>query len=148
MTRVVLRTKVNGYYTDVFQRFDKDLFNYLFPPSFIASLVYNEGSDPGNRVKVQFKIPYKSIMHVQITQKIVNDKRAYFIDEGLELPFGLKMWQHKHEVENCNNCSIIVDDITFSFGKPWLDALMKPLVIVAFAGRKPQYKKFFGACKN
>ena len=58
------------------------------------------------------------------------------------LPFGIKEWQHKHIVKQCDVGVEIVDEIEFSAGNILLDCFWYVGFLPQFLLRKPQYKKF------
>jgi ligand-binding SRPBCC domain-containing protein len=141
----ILRTQVNGYYTDVMKRFDLDLFEALKPIGAKMEVVQFTGSETGDVVEIKFISPIKASWISDITDHGADDNQAYFIDVGRVLPFPLKEWQHRHIVEKVDDHnSIIVDDITFSSGRKWLDVLIYVPLMLSFYPRKRIYRRYFG----
>ena len=141
----ILKTKVNGYYTEVMKRFDLDLFEALKPKGAKMEVVQFTGSETGDVVELKFISPIKASWISDITDHGVDDNQAYFLDEGRVLPWPLKEWQHRHIVEKIDeNNSMIVDDITFSSGWWLLDVFIYVPLLLSFYPRKPVYRRFFG----
>lgn len=131
------------------KKFDKELFEALLPPSFVASLARYDGSAPGDEVHVQFHLPWRSLWISRITQEEQNSRGFYFIDEGIRLPFGLRTWKHRHSAVKIDEYTTgIIDDIRFSTGIKIMDLLAWPLLFLAFFPRKWQYKSFFKKLKG
>ncbi len=140
----VLKTLVNGYYTDVMKRFDLDLFEALKPIGAKMEVVQFTGSETGDIVELKFISPIKASWISDITDHGSDHTQAYFIDEGRVLPFPLKEWKHRHIVEKVDDHnSIIVDDITFSSGRKWLDFLIYLPLMLSFYPRKRIYRRYF-----
>lgn len=137
--KIYFQSGVSGSYSQVFEAFDKTLFEYLLPKQ--ATLIKFEGSEVGNVVHIQF--PFNTNWISTITEVNKRDGHNYFIDRGTKLPFGLKHWEHKHIVRQEGKGSVIEDDITFSTGNKWLDFIYYPGLYLAFYPRKKQYKIYF-----
>jgi ligand-binding SRPBCC domain-containing protein len=147
MPNITLNTKVQGSVEEVFARFDQELFQYLKPPTFIADIVLYEGSAIGNRVSVAFKLPWRSLMEVEITEIHLEPSHSYFVDQGIQMPFGIKSWRHAHHVIASGPCVVIRDQITFESKYRLANLFIWPAFYISFYLRKPQYKKYFGVCQ-
>ena len=127
---------------DVYEHFDRDLFVYLLPPG--ARLLRFDGSGKDDIVHIQFTFPLKTEWISRIVQTTREPGHAWFVDEGVKLPFRLKDWEHKHHVyEEDAGHSKIVDEIQFSTGSAVIDILMYPFLLSAFLPRVWQYRKYF-----
>jgi len=126
------------------ERFDRQLFEALLPANASTEIVAFTGSKKGNKVHLRFLKPIKADWISLITEDGQNEQEAWFIDEGAQLPFPLKYWQHKHIVRKISEqTSMIIDDITFK-GPNWLvTLLMYPGIYLGFAPRKKLYKAYF-----
>lgn len=141
---IVLKTQVNGYYKDVMDKFDLDLFEALKPIGAKMEIVQFTGSKTGDVVEIKFIRPLKTQWLSKITDHGSDENQSYFIDEGVVLPKPLKLWKHKHIVRKVDNQnSEIIDDITFSSGKNWLDILLYLPLFFSFYPRKGIYRKYF-----
>ena len=143
--RLVLRTQVKGNYKAVMEQFDRNLFEALSPKQGKIEIVEFTGSKKGDRVHLRFLSPIKADWVSLITEDGVNDREAYFVDEGVELPFPLRYWRHRHVVERLtDDTSIIVDDIQYKGSNAIISGLMYPALWAAFYPRKRVYRSYFG----
>ncbi|MFT2009737.1 SRPBCC family protein [Pontibacter sp. 13R65] len=139
-----IRTLVKQDYLSVFDAFDERLFRKLSPPYPRLKLLRFDGSYPGDVVEVELQAGFKSYRWTSlITERVVTDTEAYFVDEGLEVPSPLRRWRHKHLVAKEGAGAVIHDIIEYSTGSKTLDLLLYPLMLVQFGSRKPVYKKMF-----
>jgi ligand-binding SRPBCC domain-containing protein len=149
MMRIKLKSQIAAPYELVQRNFDKELFRYLLPPSFVASLTRYDGAAPGNEVHVQFHVPWKSLWISRIIQTEQSANFFYFIDEGIRLPFGLRTWKHRHSVIKMDDVKTeIVDDIHFGTQNKMMDLWAWPILFLAFYPRKWQYQSFFSKTQN
>lgn len=147
--QLLIKSKVTAPYELVQQNFDKELFEALLPPSFVAALARYDGSAPDDEVHIQFHLPWRAMWISRITEAEQTPAAYHFIDEGIRLPFGLRKWKHKHGVIKIDgNKTTIVDDIHFSTPNKLMDLLAWPLLFLAFYPRKWQYKSFFKKLKG
>ena len=142
--RILLKSVVKCNYEKVSTDFSSDLFGYLLPPKFVASLVAYEGSTPGSKVHIRFKLPWPSDW-ISIIKSETKDAGKYvFVDEGEKLPFGLKSWRHIHSVVKVDeDHTQIIDDMSFSVGNKIFDYFVFPVLYLSFYPRKKLYKKYF-----
>lgn len=127
------------------ERFDRELFEALTPPVGKIEVVEFTGSKEGDQVHLKFIRPIKAEWISRITEHGEDQKRSYFIDEGVSLPPGLTYWKHEHIVEDIDgkNCAII-DRIHFRSYFFVFSLLMYPFLFFTFYPRKKQYKAYFG----
>ena len=143
--KIRLQTKVKGYYTDVMSRFDKDLFKALEPDLGKMEIVEFTGSKKGDRVHLRFLQPFKAEWISDIVEDGRDDNSAYFIDEGVKLPFGIQNWRHIHIVEKIDErSSWIIDDIEYTGRNQLHTLLLYPMLFLAFYPRKQKYRSYFG----
>jgi ligand-binding SRPBCC domain-containing protein len=142
---IKFETKVNGNYREVMAKFDRALFEALKPKLGTMEIVEFTGSKKGDRVHIRFVSPIKAKWVSDIVEDYEDEKEAYFIDEGVELPFPLSYWQHKHIVRKIDeNTSLIIDDITYEANNWLFTKLMYPALYLGFAPRGPIYRSYFG----
>jgi ligand-binding SRPBCC domain-containing protein len=114
------------------------------PPKFVATLIVYEGSKPGSKVHIRFKLPLPSDWISRIKSELKDSEKYIFVDEGEKLPFGLKQWKHIHSVIKVDDeHTRIVDDMSFSTGNKFFDILIYPVLYLSFYPRKKLYKKYF-----
>jgi len=141
-----LQTKVNGNYKDIMHQFDRDLFEALKPRQAKMEIVEFTGSKKGDKVHLRFLSPIKAEWISHIVEDGVNDREAYFIDEGTSLPFPLTSWRHQHIVQKITeDTSYIIDDMTFSGSNALITALIYPGIYLGFYPRKKVYQNYFNA---
>jgi ligand-binding SRPBCC domain-containing protein len=139
-----ITTLVTQNYRQVADRFDQNLFKVLNPPFPPVKLLRFDGSRKGDEVHLQldfllFRQVWKSLI-------IENGEKAgeiYFIDKGIQLPFFLSCWQHKHIIRQQGKQTAIIDDIQFRTPFFLFDILLYPVLYGQFLYRKPVYRKFF-----
>lgn len=146
---IKLITRVDGHYLDVMKRFDRKLFEELLPPVGKTDIIDFTGSMTGDKVHLRFITPLKAEWISDITDHGQDDNKAWFVDEGRVLPFGISYWKHRHIVKKVDNVtSEIIDDITYKASNPVLTLLMYPGLWLSFYPRKSIYKRYFKQTQN
>ena len=149
MMHIKLSTTVNGNYLEVYSRFDADLFKALSPPWGGLKILEFSGSKKGDRVHLELNIPFKAKWIGIIAEDGMDHEKAWFVDEGEVLPFGLKKWKHRHIIKKIDekHCHI-VDDIEYKTSfKLWSWILYMPLYMM-FWMRKSVYRSYFSKGRN
>lgn len=142
---IKLETKVKGNHKEVMARFGRALFEALAPRLGKMEIVEFTGSKKGDRVHIRFLKPLKAEWVSVITEDAANDEEAYFTDEGVQLPFPLSFWKHKHIVRQITaDTSCIIDDITFRGPNVLITLLLYPAIFLGFYPRKKIYRSYFG----
>lgn len=142
--KIKITTPVESSVKTVWKKFDITLLKKLAPPFPFMKVLQYDGNKKGDIVSFELNfILFRQIWTSHITESIEDGKHAYFIDEGVELPFFLKEWHHKHLIENHGGNAKIVDLIHYTTPFGWLDYAMYPLMYAQFAYRIPIYKRFF-----
>ncbi|MEM9983463.1 MAG: hypothetical protein AAF804_00070 [Bacteroidota bacterium] len=147
MMHIEIRTPVKGDYRTVMQGFDQQLFEALSPPGAGVELMRFDGSKRGDVVHIRLKLLgfIRQDWVSEIVEDGENEKKAWFVDRGVELPFFLGAWEHHHLVENTGpGHSVIVDDIRFRGPNRLMDYLLYPVLYAQFAYRRPIYQRIFG----
>jgi ligand-binding SRPBCC domain-containing protein len=142
--RIIITTPVAKNYLQVAHMFDEKLLSSLNPPFPPVKIVRYDGSTTGDEVHLQLNfILFKQIWKSLITAHHADEKEIYFIDEGIQLPFFLKYWRHKHIVAKDKQGACIIDDVTFKTPFFLFDYVLYPVLYLQFLYRKPIYKKYF-----
>ncbi len=144
---IKIETAVRGNYKEVLARFDRELFEQLSPPGAEVDLIRFDGSHKGDIVHLRLKLAgmIKQDWISEIVEEGEDDEKAWFVDQGTQLPFFLSKWKHRHIVRRqAEEESLIVDDIHFEWHNPLLSGLLYPLLYAQFAYRAPIYRRFFG----
>lgn len=146
--RITLTTQVEQDYRQVWQGFDEKLFRALKPPLMPLEILRYDGNQTSNQVHVRIG-PFRQAWISVITERGERESEFYFVDEGLQLPFPLKMWRHHHRVLQANDGgSHIIDDFTYATSILLLDYLLYPLFYLLFAARRPVYQTYFAKHAN
>lgn len=144
MKNLKFKTLVDGHYQDVMKRFDRALFEALAPPFVPFKILKFTGSETGDTVHLQFG----KLLGVEWISKITDhgsdDSEAYFVDEGIKLPFPLKYWHHRHIVrKESETQSWIIDDIAYQATNVLFTRVMYPILYNGFKSRDKVYKTYF-----
>lgn len=138
------KTPVNGHYLEVFNAFDRDLFEALKPPYGEMNIVSFSGSRKGDKVHLRFLRPFKAEWISEIIEDKVTEKKAYFVDIGTTIPWPLLTWKHEHVVEKVDDHhSLVIDHITFTGKNSLLTLLLYPVLYLGFYPRKKIYRRYF-----
>lgn len=141
---ITIITQVDQDYLSVKDGFDASLFKALSPPFPPVRLIRFDGSKKGDLVSLELNfIFFRQKWTSEITEDQTDEHEFYFIDQGVELPFFLKYWKHKHRIIRKGNCSIIRDEISFKSHFGLLTLLLYPVILLQFGYRIPVYKKVF-----
>jgi ligand-binding SRPBCC domain-containing protein len=141
--KISILSPVNKNYLEVFDAFSKELFEYLAPKGQLNLLQF-DGCHKGDLIKIQFLKPFKTIWISEITANGISADNAFFIDEGVTLPFGLKEWRHQHIITKTGEGSCVINDFIEYKGQNKLITLFHfiPLYL-SFYQRKAKYKSYF-----
>jgi ligand-binding SRPBCC domain-containing protein len=129
--------------TNVWKQFDQKLLEKLSPPFPIVRIRTFEGCKTNDRVVLEMNfLLLKTTWSSIITEFQESESENFFIDEGVEMPFGLIYWQHKHMVKKLTDTtSAVVDSIQFKSKFFLLDYLLYPLFYGMILYRIPIYQK-------
>lgn len=142
--KISLSTTVEQGYLDVKNGFTESLFKKLSPPFPPVKLLRFDGSEKGDIVSLELNfIFFRQKWTSLITEDRTTDFEFFFVDEGVELPFFLKRWRHKHRVISSGIGSIIRDEIEFEGPFGLMTVILFPVMWLQFAFRKPIYRKIF-----
>jgi len=142
--KITIETAVQQDFLQVKEGFNETLFKKLSPPFPPVKLLRFDGSAKGDLVSLELNfIFFKQKWTSKILEDQTTDQEFYFIDEGIELPFFLKKWTHKHRIIRAGENAIIRDEIDYQAPFGLLSLLLYPAMLLQFAYRKPIYKKIF-----
>lgn len=142
--KITLSTPVEQGYLDVKNGFNEALFKKLSPPFPPVKLLHFDGSEKGDKVSLELNfIFFKQKWTSLITEDRTTELEFFFVDEGVELPFFLKKWKHKHRVISSGIGSVIRDEIEFEAPFIVLTYLLYPAMWLQFAFRGPIYRRIF-----
>jgi len=142
--KIVIETTVEQDYLTVKEGFNESLFKKLAPPFPPVKLLRFDGSTTGDVVSLELNfIFFKQRWTSDIVADETTEKEFYFIDKGVELPFFLKAWEHKHRIIKNGEGSIIRDEISYQGPFGLMTLLLYPALYLQFLYRKPIYRKIF-----
>lgn len=142
--KITIETPVEQGYLEVKSGFNESLFKKLSPPFPPVKLLRFDGSRKGDFVTLELDfIFFKQKWTSEIIEDRTTELEFYFVDQGVELPFFLKKWKHKHRVISAGIGSIIRDEIEFEAPFGLMTILLYPVLWVQFAYRKGIYRMIF-----
>lgn len=142
---VRIATEVGADLAAVHSAFTRTLLEKLNPPFPSAKLLRYDGEQPGDEVWIELHfILFKQVWKSVIAEQHQTEQAIYFVDKGVQLPFFLSSWQHKHLLESLpGGGTLVVDELRFTTPF-WLPAfLAKPLFAGLMLYRRPIYKRVF-----
>ena len=104
-----------------------------------------EWSGIKNGCVAYFKLWFFGWKKLKVIHKdyINNESHLKFVDQGLELPFGLSFWHHTHIVENNKKYITITDNLIFSHNNYIIGLMIYPMMIAPIVLRRFLYKMYF-----
>jgi ligand-binding SRPBCC domain-containing protein len=142
--KITIETHVEQGYLTVKKGFNETLFTKLSPPFPPVKLIRFDGSTTGDLVILELNfIFFKQNWTSEIVEDQTDEKEFYFVDKGIELPFFLKKWTHRHRIIKDGENAIIRDEIEYKAPFLVLTWLLYPVMLLQFAYRKPIYKRIF-----
>jgi ligand-binding SRPBCC domain-containing protein len=142
--KINISTRVDKSYLEVKEGFTEKLFLNLNPPFPPVRLLQFDGSSKGDIVSLELNFfIFKQKWTSEITADHTDENEFYFIDEGIELPFFLKKWKHKHRIIKSGSGSLIKDEIEYKGTFGLMTLLLFPVLYGQFLYRQPIYKKVF-----
>jgi ligand-binding SRPBCC domain-containing protein len=126
--------------------FTRELFMALAPPFPAFHLLRYDGAKTGDTVAIELQAGPKRWRWTSLITDhgVLPDGTHFFVDEGQLLPAPLRQWRHRHLIQPApSGGSVIVEDITFSTGRRWLDYLIWPAMWAQFKLRGPVYRRWF-----
>ncbi|MCH6199134.1 hypothetical protein MMU07_06075 [Aquiflexum sp. LQ15W] len=142
--KINIETTVEQDFLQVKEGFNESLFTKLSPPFPPVRLLRFDGSEKGDLVTLELDfLLFKQKWTSLITEDHTDGKEFFFVDQGIDLPFFLREWKHKHRIIKNGLGSIIRDEITFKAKPGFLGIFLYPAMYLQFLYRKPIYKKYF-----
>jgi ligand-binding SRPBCC domain-containing protein len=138
-----MSTPVRGHVPkEIINVFDFDLLRALSPPMMKPELISYGGYAPGTKIHFRLNTPFGTKdWKGMISEYSENETEIYFTDEGVELPFGIKTWKHKHRLIRRHYGTEIRDEVEFSFYGVLSRLFFTPGIWLQFLYRKPLYRK-------
>ena len=80
---------------------------------------------------------------VEHSNYTISKDQLSFIDQGLNLPLGIKSWQHEHIVKKHKTGTLIIDKLNFNHSQKLTGFLVYPFLIFPIFIRRVLYKIYF-----
>ena len=127
---------------DVYSVFDFRLLAALSPPMMKPEAKLYEGNKHGDQLHFLIRTPIGRFpWKGKVTEENISENEIYFVDEGIEMAFGMRAWKHKHRLIKTNEGTLIRDEVFFDTKNPVLKYVLLPGVWMQFLYRKPLYEK-------
>lgn len=138
-----INSRVRGFSPQqIIEVFDFDLLRELSPPLMKPHALIYEGNRPGSRIHFRLATPSGVKNWIgKIDGYGESENEIWFSDEGIEIPFGIKTWKHKHRLMKTDYGTIIRDEVEVEFIRPWTALFKLPGIWLQFIYRKTLYEK-------
>lgn len=144
---VKVATIVSSRLVDVREAFTQSLLEKLNPPFPKAQIVRYDGEAVGDEVWISLNfLFFRQVWKSRIVSSFQDDRTFVFTDQGEQLPFFLRSWQHTHalRVSRGGAATEITDALKFT--TPWWlpGFIARPLFNGLMRYRRPLYRKYLG----
>ena len=98
-----------------------------------------------NGKKAHFKLWFFGWRNFKVSHEAYqkNNKILYFIDRGIDLPFGLSSWEHQHIVKKEKDTVLVKDIVNYSHPNKFIGIILYPMLVFPIIIRKILYKLYF-----
>jgi len=144
--KIYFETIVEKELKSVKDGFNEELFRAL-KPWWVPASLKEFGMEKDDLVVLEFPLRQRWISKLTEVDDS-SDSYFQFIDEGIELPFPLVSWRHRHrlekvKVEDSFSGTKIIDHIEFSAANKVISLFIYPLLWYSFKVREPIYCERF-----
>jgi ligand-binding SRPBCC domain-containing protein len=127
---------------DVYSVFDFRLLAELSPPIMKPEAKLYEGNELGDQLYFVIRTPIGDYpWKGKVTEESITENEIYFVDEGIQMAFGMSAWKHKHRLIKTDYGTLIRDEVFFDTKNVLLKYVLLPGVWMQFLYRKPLYEK-------
>ena len=127
---------------DVYRVFDFRLLAKLSPPFMKPEAKLYEGNKPGHQLYFIIHTPIGGYpWKGKVTEENISENEIYFVDEGIDMAFGMSAWKHKHRLIKTDTGTLVRDEVYFDTKNPLWKYVLLPGVWLQFLYRKPLYEK-------
>ena len=128
----------------VWSQFNEALLKKISPPFPQVNIQRFDGCKTGDLVILEINL---LLIRVIWSSKIIYDqqdsKQSVFIDEGIQVPFGINLWKHEHSIIKIDESRCYIQDfITYKTSNVFLDMILFPFLWGMIFYRKPFYQKY------
>ena len=128
----------------VWSQFNEALLKKISPPFPKVKIRRFDGCKLGDLVILEINLLFiQVIWSSKITYAKQDLNQSIFIDEGIQVPFGINMWKHEHSIIKIDNTQCYIQDfITYKTSNAFLDIILFPFLWGIIFYRKPFYQKY------
>lgn len=139
-----IQTKIDSSISQVWSQFNEELLKKISPPFPSVQIIRFDGCSKGDLVILEINLLIlKVIWSSQITSFNQDSTQFSFVDEGIQVPFGIKKWKHEHSIIKIDEMHCYIQDlVTFKTSFVFLDLILFPFLWGMIFYRKPFYKKY------
>jgi len=139
-----IQTKIGASMPFVWSQFNEALLKKISPPFPQVNIQRFDGCKTGDLVILEINL---LLIRVIWSSKIIYDqqdsKQSVFIDEGIQVPFGINLWKHEHSIIKIDESRCYIQDfITYKTSNVFLDMILFPFLWGMIFYRKPFYQKY------
>jgi ligand-binding SRPBCC domain-containing protein len=139
-----IQTKIDSSISQVWSQFNEELLKKISPPFPSVQIIRFDGCSKGDLVILEINLLIlKVIWSSQIISFNQDSTQFSFVDEGIQVPFGIKKWKHEHSIIKIDEMHCYIQDlVTFKTSFVFLDLILFPFLWGMIFYRKPFYKKY------
>ncbi|MCB9095014.1 MAG: hypothetical protein H6621_08110 [Halobacteriovoraceae bacterium] len=143
--KLFFETQVSKSFREVYDAFDRQLFEKMAMPPSRMILKKFDGKKKGD--EVEFFIEVGSIQKFWsslIVENTESEEEIVFVDVGKNIPRPLSSWSHRHSFKKLNDGGcLIVDDVEFHCRPKIMEYIMIAVWYPYFLYRQSIYRKVF-----
>ena len=144
MRKIIVRCRVSSPFHAVVQGFNRQLLESLSPAMMQVRILRYDGQQNGDCFTMQIGPPFLNVRwEGKVTASGETSASYWFEDVGVQLPFPLKQWKHRHVVRKSGEGAVIMDIVSFTTGNKFLDMLCYPFFKNMFRNRIKKYQRYF-----
>lgn len=141
--KFAVESKITGIdFRKVYDVFDFKLLSDLSPSFMKPEAIIYEGNKRGDRLSFRLHTPFfTTLWEGKVSEEKYAEDEIYFVDEGDKMPFGMRLWRHKHRIIKTDYGTLIRDEVQFDTKNSLLTFFLLPGIWLQFLYRKPLYDK-------
>ena len=128
----------------VWSQFNEALLKKISPPFPKVNIQRFDGCNEGDLVILEINLLFIQVVwSSKITYAKQDSKQSVFIDEGIQVPFGINLWKHEHSIIKIDDSQCYIQDfVTYETSNVFLDIILFPFLWVMIFYLKPFYQKY------
>jgi ligand-binding SRPBCC domain-containing protein len=143
MRKIFVSSSVKVPYSKVVTGFNQQLLEALSPAWMNLRILKYDGQQPGDCFIMQLGTkPFSARWEGKVIAAGSTPGSFWFEDVGIQLPFPLKFWKHRHVIRKSGTGAVIIDIVSFHTGSSLLDWICYPLFRAMFTARRKKYQQY------